>query len=214
MSDSLVHLIAKSERPDAGLLIMLHGVGSNENDLFTLSRFFKPWCHVVSLRAPIDLGHGFGWFEVEFRPEGNKINAESEIKSRLILADEIQRLQQELNVSAEKTWLYGFSQGAIMSFSLLLTQPELFAGAIANNGRLLAEVWPDRVIDERLADKKLLILHTRQDPVLSIELARSAKEKFASTPIQLTYHEFDGAHTITESALVTSLEWMGQQFQS
>lgn len=53
MSDSLVHLIAKSERPDAGLLIMLHGVGSNENDLFTLSRFFKPWCHVVSLRAPI-----------------------------------------------------------------------------------------------------------------------------------------------------------------
>ncbi len=209
-TQTLVALEARSEHPDAGLLILLHGVGSHERDLFELSRFFTPWFHVVSLRAPITLTHGFAWFEVEFRPEGNKINAESEISSRGLLAETIQALQQKFGVAADKTYLYGFSQGAIMSFSLLLTQPDLIAGAVANNGRLLPEVWPERVMDERLDGKALLILHTLQDPVLSVELARSAKAKFETTPIDLDYHEFDGVHTITEPALRTALDWLTQ----
>lgn len=207
-TQTLVALEARSTNPEAGLLVMLHGVGSNERDLFELARFFTPQFHVVSLRAPISLGHGFAWFEVEFRPEGNKINAASEINSRRLLTENIQKLQRDFGVSADKTYLYGFSQGSIMSFSLLLTQPDLIAGAVANNGRLLPEVWPDRVIDSRLEGKKLLILHTVQDPVLKVELARSAKEKFETTPIQLDYHEFDGVHTITEPALVTALDWL------
>lgn len=198
----------RSTNPNAGLLVLLHGFGSNEADLFGLARYFTPWFHVVSLRAPIEVPFGYAWFEIEYRPEGTKINAAAEIKSRQILHDEISALQARYQVTPEQTYLYGFSQGAIMSYNLLLTQPQLIAGAVANNGRLLAEVWPDRVVNERLVGKRLLMLHTTEDSVIKVEKARDARDHFASTAIELDYHEFSGDHTITEGALKTALEWL------
>ncbi len=201
---------SRSSNPNAGLLVLLHGFGSNEADLFGLAKYFSPWFHVVSLRAPIPVPFGYAWFEIEYRPEGTKINAAAEIKSRQILHDEIGDLQKKYKVDPEQTFLYGFSQGAIMSYNLLLTQPQLIAGAVANNGRLLTEVWPERVVDERLAGKRLLILHTSQDPVIEVAKAHQARDQFSLTPVQLDYHEFEGEHTITEGALKTALAWLTQ----
>jgi phospholipase/carboxylesterase len=207
----LVSLQATSSHATPGLIVMAHGVGSHERDLFDLANLFQPWFHVVSLRAPIALAQGFAWFPVTFTPTGSRIDPQAEISSRALLSETIAQLQQELNVPPERTWMFGFSQGAIMSYNMLLTHPDQLAGAVAMNGRLLPEVWPHRVPDAELAGKALLMCHTRQDQVLSIELARQAHSHFTTLPLQLTFKEFDGPHTITQAALTTSLDWLEEQ---
>lgn len=207
----LVSLQLQSPHTTPGLLVMLHGVGGQEGDLFELAHLFQPWFHVVSLRAPIALSQGFAWFPVTFTPTGSKIDPQAEISSRAVLSDTIAQLQQELHVPPERTWMFGFSQGAIMSYNMLLTYPDQLTGAVAMNGRLMPEVWPNRVPDVELADKSLLMCHTRQDQVLSIDLARQAYRHFSTLPLQLTFEEFDGPHTITKSALTTSLDWLEKQ---
>jgi phospholipase/carboxylesterase len=59
------------------LLLLLHGVGSNEHDLFGLAPLLDQRFVVVSLCAPITLGPGnYAWFEVAFTPQGSVINPE------------------------------------------------------------------------------------------------------------------------------------------
>ena len=74
------------ERPAAGthtpwLLVLMHGVGSNEQDLFGLAPYVPPHLHVLSLRAPFALGPGsYAWFEFDVRPDGSRaIDGEQEL---------------------------------------------------------------------------------------------------------------------------------------
>ena len=65
------------------LLIMLHGYGSNEKDLFSFSGALPDQYTIVSLRAPINIGMGFAWYDISFDQKGNKIyDRETAIKTR------------------------------------------------------------------------------------------------------------------------------------
>ena len=55
------------------LLVLMHGVGSNEDDLFGLSDFVPAPFHVVSLRAPFVLGpDSYAWFEFSVASDGSR----------------------------------------------------------------------------------------------------------------------------------------------
>src|SRR3712207_2882927 len=71
---SLVHNVRRPEVEQEGrppLLLLLHGIGSNEDDLFSLAPYLDRRLLLVSARAPLVLGPGaFGWFNIEFTPQG------------------------------------------------------------------------------------------------------------------------------------------------
>ena len=74
---SLVHLvcepIVKADTPP--LLLLLHGVGSNEDDLFGLAPYLDERFLIISVRAPNTLGPGsYAWFDVDFTPQGPVID--------------------------------------------------------------------------------------------------------------------------------------------
>ena len=67
----LVHLVRQPiiEAGTPPLLLLLHGVGSNEHDLFELAPFLDKRFLIISVRAPNTLGAGsYAWFEVNFTP--------------------------------------------------------------------------------------------------------------------------------------------------
>ncbi|MEY2953339.1 MAG: hypothetical protein RLZZ401_1426, partial [Pseudomonadota bacterium] len=56
------------------LLVLMHGVGSHEADLFGLASYVPPQFHVLSLRAPFVLGPvAYAWFEFSVRPDGSRL---------------------------------------------------------------------------------------------------------------------------------------------
>jgi len=100
-----------------------------------------------------------------------------------------------------RTYILGFSQGAMMSLTLLLTRPALVAGVVAHSGRYVTELDAKLAPVEALAGKSILLLHGRKDPVLPVEQSRKALERLKALPVNVSLTEFDGAHTVTLTSL-------------
>ena len=70
---SLLHRPPTVETAEPWLLVLMHGVGSNEDDLFGLADFVPSAWHVLSLRGPFELGPGsYAWFEFSIESDGSR----------------------------------------------------------------------------------------------------------------------------------------------
>ena len=105
--------------------MLLHGVGSNEQDLIGLAPALDSRFFVVSARAPITLGHGsYAWYPVQFTPTGHIMDPDEAERSRLLILKFVDELTQSYNIDRERVFLMGFSQGCIMSLAAALTVPK------------------------------------------------------------------------------------------
>lgn len=194
------------------LLVLMHGVGSNEEDLFGLAPSVPVNFHVVSLRAPNVVGQGsYAWFQFGITPQGQRvINQEQEAASRQLIAETISALSQQLGVPPERVVVGGFSQGGIMALSLLLTQPQLVHGAVVLHSRLLAEVLPLMAAPGQLQGKQLWVSAGTRDQVLPLAHAHAIRAQVQQLPITLCFAEFANAHEITPDELAQAMQWLQQ----
>lgn len=191
------------------LLILLHGVGSNEQDLFRFANDLPDNFLVISARAPFTISEGrYKWFEVDFSSGVRRINPEQAEKSRLIILNFINQLKEKHSFNEDEIYLGGFSQGAIMSFSVGLTRPDKVKGIIALSGRVLSEIKPNIADQEKLKSLKTLIIHGKNDEVLSINYARQSKSLLDSLHIQHDYFELEMGHTITSDVIDLINKWL------
>jgi len=192
------------------LLVLMHGVGSNERDLFGLTAHVPPNCHVLSLRAPHVLGPGsYAWFEFGITPGGERrIDEAQELASRQLVAQTVASAAQQLDVPPERVVVGGFSQGGIMSLSLLLTQPQLLRGAMVLHSRLLPQVLPLIAPPEQLEGKQLWVSHGLQDQVIALASARDIRERVSRLPLTLSYTEYPGGHAIMAAELDAAMNWL------
>jgi phospholipase/carboxylesterase len=209
---SLVHLKRAPQAPSAGkppLLLLLHGVGSNERDLFSFADALDPRFLVLSLRAPLVRGpDGFAWFNVQFLPQGYAIDPDQLRASRDRILACIGEAVQAYGADAERVYLLGFSQGAIMSLTTLLSSPNALAGIAALNGRIPPEVIPWIAPQTELAGVPVLVIHGTLDSVIPIDYAHRAREVLEALPVDLTYIEYPLPHTIGERTLAATLAWL------
>ncbi|MFI5272713.1 MAG: alpha/beta hydrolase [Ktedonobacterales bacterium] len=211
---SLVHLAraprqapATGERPP--LLALLHGVGSNEHDLFQLAPALDPRFQVVSLRAPLVRGpDSFAWFNVEFLPEGYRIAPEQLAASRDRIAAFLDEAVTAYGADPARVYLLGFSQGAIMTLTLAQTQPRRLAGGVAIAGRIPTEVEPWIVAPDETAGLPLLQEHGRADQVIPIAWAQRARPVLERQRMALDYREYPAPHTISPAMLDDASAWL------
>ena len=188
-------------------IILLHGVGSNEQDLFSFSNQLPADVYVISPRGPFTLGAGrYAWYNVDFSTGKPIINAAQEATSREVIRTFINQIKQEYHVN--EVYLGGFSQGAIMSYSIGLTHPAEVQGVVSLSGRILDEIRPFVKKDAHLSKLKVLVAHGAQDNTLPIHYARAAKNFLESLGVQLTYHEYPIAHQINNEVLQDLNNWL------
>ena len=212
---SLAHLTREPTAPAEGappLLLLLHGVGSNEADLFGLAPELDGRFFVASARAPITLGPGaYGWFHVAFTPQGPAIIPAEAEQSRQALIRFIDEVVEAYGVDPRRVYLMGFSQGAIMSLSVALTRPDKVAGVAAMSGRLLPEVRPLIAAPEALRGLPILLVHGTADQVLPIHHGREARDQLAKLPVALTYREYPMGHYVTPESLRDVTAWLEER---
>src|SRR5215467_12577982 len=210
----LVHLVRQPtiEAVAPPLLLLLHGIGSNEHDLYGLAPFLDKRFLIISVRAPITLEPGsYAWFEVDFTPQGSVINPEQAEASLKTLITFLQEAITAYNADPKQVYLMGFSQGAIMSASVALTQPELVAGAVLMSGRILPEIQPLIASNEELTGLPFLVIHGTADMVLPISYGRASREFLSSLPVELTYHEYPMGHEVSQESLADVTIWLTEQ---
>jgi phospholipase/carboxylesterase len=192
------------------LLVLMHGVGSNERDLFGLAPVVPAPFHLLSLRAPHILGPGsYAWFQFGILPDGSRvIDERQEAQSRAQVGQVVHGAAAQLGIPAGRVVVGGFSQGGIMSLSLLLTQPRLLRAAMVWHSRLLPEVVPQQVAAAQLQGRSLWVSHGRQDPVIPVASGQAIRDHMAPLPVDLSYREYPGVHEIRPEELNDSMAWL------
>lgn len=194
------------------MLLLLHGVGSHEGDLFSMAPALDERFFVVSARAPITLmPSAYAWFHVEFTPTGPVINPQDAEQSRLKLLDFIDELVTAYQLDPQQIYLMGFSQGAIMSLSLALTRPEKLAGVVAMSGRILPQVLPVQAKPEALEDLPIFVVHGTRDQRLPIAYGRNSRDTLLKLPVALTYREYPMGHEVSAESFQDVRGWLKEQ---
>jgi phospholipase/carboxylesterase len=195
----------KSEKQKA--IILLHGVGSNEQDLFSLANQLPQDFYVISSRGQFIVGAGrYAWYNVDFATGKPVYNAEQEASSREVIRAFISQVKQNYNL--DEIYLGGFSQGAIMSYSIGLMHPSEVQGVIALSGRILEEIKPLVKKEDYLQRLQVFVAHGLQDNTLPIHYAKQAKEYLETLGVQLSYHEYPIGHQISNEVLQDLNSWL------
>lgn len=196
-------------------MLLLHGVGSNERDLFSLADQLDERFTVISVRAPIERQPGaYAWFPVEFIPGGFKINTGAAKASRDALVSFLEQIIPAENIDPRQVYLMGFSQGSIMSVYVALTYPEMIRGVVAMSGRLLPEAYDERAPDERLAGLPVYAVHGTEDAVIPISFGRDLRDKLQELPLRFEYHEFAIGHWVTPETLGRISAWLTRELDA
>jgi phospholipase/carboxylesterase len=206
---TLLHKYLRPRRETAGRppgLILLHGRGADEDDLLGLSEYFDDRLFVISPRAPFAfaLGGGHTWYDLEEigRPD-RAMFMESYGKLKKFLAE----AGEAYGLDPARTFCCGFSMGSIMAFAIALTEPDLFAGVMANSGYIPEDAgmefrW------EGVKGKPFFIGHGIYDPVIPYSYSRRAKELLESHSAIVTHREYDMGHQINEESLNDMIAWL------
>ena len=135
--DANAVLWSTPERERAGrpLLVLLHGKGSNESDLFALSPLLPLDPVIASVRAPLPDGPGFSWFDAASYVDGGPTLENADAAADAVL--DWLGGQQYSTVD-----ILGFSQGAAMVLQLLRMSSETFRRGVALSGYSVAGVHP------------------------------------------------------------------------
>ena len=206
---ALAYLIKKPEQVSNNVkaIMLLHGVGSNEQDLFALASQLPKDVFVIAPRGPFAVGvNRYAWYNVDFSSGRPDINAEQETASRQLIRKFIQEVKEKYSI--DELYLGGFSHGAIMSQSIGLIHPDEVQGIISLSGRVLQEIRPLVQHDKYLHQLKVFLAHGVQDQTLPIHFAREAKEYLESLGVQLTYHEYPIGHQVSSEVLKDLNAWM------
>ena len=208
----LHYLEQKPRHPTARpwLLVLMHGVGSHERDLFALAPHVPPAFHVLSLRAPFQVApDGYAWFVFDVLPDGGRrIDVAQEAAARAAIAADVRAHAERLGIAPQRIVLGGFSQGGVMALSLLLTAPADLRAALVLHGRLLPEALPQQAPAEALAGRALWVSHGVDDAVLRLAEAQRIRAHVQPLPLTLSYHEYPGGHEIRAAEWQGAAHWL------
>jgi phospholipase/carboxylesterase len=198
--EDLVHELRAPEDDPAGALVLMHGRGVDEGDLFPLVDLIDPGRTLVAFtpRAPLRLPGqpGNHWYVVE---RVGYPHRESFAHSYEALEAWLRDLEAETGVPPERTILGGFSQGAVMAYALGLGRGRPVPAAIVGLSGFVPEVegWePD--LAER-SELPVYTAHGAADPIIPVEFGRRARALLEGE-VELTYREHPGGHTIDPRA--------------
>ena len=202
---------SKTSIENPPLLVLLHGYGSNEDDLFSFAEELPDTFLIVSLQAPHAMGSGsFAWYSINFDDKNGKFSdlkqAKESIDQIAIFIDEI---KIKYNTKTNQTFLLGFSQGAILSYSLSLFYPNKVQHVIALSGYINTELIPATISKEIKTD--YYCSHGSVDQVLPVEWARKSKPFLDNLGFQNIYYEYPVGHGVAPQNFYSFKTWIEER---
>lgn len=198
--------------PD-GLLVLLHGRGTDENDLFPLLDVLDPDRRLLGVtpRGPLSLPPGGAhWYVVR---EVGFPDAETFGASYATLSAWLDALADWTGIPPERTALGGFSQGTAMSYALGLGPDRPRPAAIVALSGFVPEV-PDWEPDFTRPLPPIAIGHGAADPVIGVDFGRAARERLEQAGADVLYAEYPLPHAVDPGFLHSLAPWLSEALPS
>ena len=192
------------------LLLLLHGYGSNEEDLFSFAPELPDDSYVISVRAPYDLQpYGHAWYAIHFDADENKFSDNEQAKESVaIIASFIDEIVKKYPIDANNVTLIGFSQGAILSYGTALTYPEKVTKVVALSGYFNQDILPEVINTKAISHLKFFISHGSVDQVIPVDWARKAKPTLENLGLEVEYHEYPIGHGVSPKNFFDFKAWL------
>lgn len=199
----------KEKRPP--VLVILHGYGANEEDLFELSRGFDGRFKTFCPRAPQVLQEGsYAWYKLERNGRGGFSYDYKQVKDiREKLFKWIASTCREQELDSNRVFILGFSQGAMLAYDMALSHPSGIKGILALSGKLLPESRPLKPGPDALKKLAVFIGHGDQDLLIPQAEAEQAEQYLKGLAItNLQRKSYKMAHSINGQELVDMRQWL------
>jgi len=195
------------------LLILLHGYGSNEEDLFSFATELPEELIIISARAPQNLGFGsYSWYTINFTADAGKFSDIPEaISARDLISSFIDEIQNEYKITPEKTFLLGFSQGTILSYAVALNYPEKVQKIIALSGYVNPELLPSNLTLKDYSKLDFFISHGTVDQVIPVEWANKSPQFLNQLKIKNCYQEYPVGHGVAPQNFFDFKKWIEER---
>jgi phospholipase/carboxylesterase len=192
------------------LLLLLHGYGSNEQDLFSFAAELPEEYYIVSARAPYNLQYGsYAWYAINFDADQNKFSDNDQaIISRDLIAKFIDELIDNYPIDAKNVTLIGFSQGTILSYAVALSHPEKIQRVVAMSGYINLEILEENYLKNSFSNLKIFASHGTADQVIPVEWGRKAKPFLENLGIITTYKEYPVGHGVSPQIFYDFKNWL------
>jgi phospholipase/carboxylesterase len=214
MSLSLYHLVRepKDKKDKNPLLLLLHGYGSNEEDLFSFANELPEEYYVISARAPFDMMYGsYAWYAINFDADENKFSDIGQARaSRDIIANFIDELVAEYPIDANNVTLIGFSQGCILSYAVALSYPEKVQRVVAMSGYFNPEIAVDDYTENDFSKLKIFASHGTVDQVIPVEWARKSIPMLQVLGIEIVFKEYMVGHGVAPQNFFDFKHWLSK----
>lgn len=195
-------------------VVLLHGYGSDGNDLIGLAPHWQgllPDAIFISPNAPEpcrQLAFGFQWFDIAF--EGDRLASRQlgVAQARPVLAEFLDDLWGQTGILPENTLLAGFSQGAMMALHVGLSLQKPLMGIIAFSG---AFVPPEGFGSAAMAKSPVCLVHGDSDDVVDPELSADADVALRLAGYDVSYHVSPGVgHGIAPDGLAFATDFIAR----
>lgn len=196
------------------LLLLLHGYGSNDQDLFSFAQELDENLLIVSAQAPLELGfNSYAWYTINFNTSqgGNFSDIPEAIKAREKIATFIDELQQLYNIQPSNTILLGFSQGTILSYSIALNYPEKVQKVIALSGYINEQLLPENINIKDYQKLDFFISHGSSDQVIPISWAEKAPNFLHNLGIKTTFKTYPIGHGVSPPNFFDFKKWLEER---
>jgi phospholipase/carboxylesterase len=209
VTDSLTFRERPAAGPPEGALVLLHGRGADEHDLAPLADALDPERRLVALmpRGPLSLPPGGAhWYRVM---QIGYPDPSTFLPTYRAAAAWLDDALAQRGVAIERTVLAGFSQGAVMSWSLGLGEGRPTpAGIVALSGFM--PTVEGFALDLDRAGLRAAIGHGTHDPVIGVEWGRDARDRLRAAGHEPLYRESPMPHTIDPGFLGDLRPWLAE----
>ncbi|GAB5399308.1 MAG: alpha/beta fold hydrolase [Aureisphaera sp.] len=198
---------------NAPVIIMLHGYGSDENDLFSFATELPEKYAVISLKAPIPMQpYGNAWYQIYFDADDGKFSDDDQAReSRDLIAKVIDEVCELYPVDASNLTLLGFSQGTILSFSVALSFPEKIKNIIGLSGYINEGILKEGYESNDFSHLNIYSSHGSVDMVIPVDWARKTQPFLKDLGIDSHYSEFPVGHGVAPQNFYEFKEWLENQ---
>ncbi len=209
---ALVHLTRPPAGDAGGLLVLLHGRGADENDLFPLLDYLDPERRLIGVTARAPLGAepggppgGYHWYVTQEMGHPHPATWRASLDGIIAWLD---ALGAHTGVPLTRTVIGGFSQGAVMAHSLVFgPEPRRTAGLLALSGFM--PIIDGMELDlAGLNDWPVALGHGTQDPVIGVEWSRTARRRLEAAGAEVTYRESPMGHAVDPAYLGELAGWI------
>ena len=151
----------------------------------------------------------YAWYEIYFENNVKSFNENTAKNSSNEIAYEIKVICKQYNCDINNITLIGFSQGAILGYSIAISNPGLIKNLVALSGYV-----EEKIIDfkNKKIDTSIYISHGESDEVIPYLESKQTLDALDKNKIKYNYNSFNQGHGVNQENLKSFLDWLKDKY--